>query len=136
MGFDDSSPGALAAYSRKGQLSTINRCVRKGKGDSSLAFLNLSCRMGNGMSAGSVRASRKTQTIPIAIAFTQLPVFMLSTSVSVMLVGKPTAITMADGTFTGNALWRPSSLGWFFFFAFQVRVYQSRRRIITARVRF
>jgi len=92
--------------------------------------------MGNGVSAGGIRASRKTQAIPIAVAFTQLPVFMLSASVSVMLVREPTAITMADGTFTGNALWRFSSLGWFFFFAFQVRVYQSRRRIITACVRF
>jgi len=92
--------------------------------------------MGNGVSAGSIRASRKAQAIPIVVAFTQLPVFTLSTSVSVMLVRKPTAITMADGTSTGNALWRSSSLGWFFFFAFQVRVYQSRRRIITARVCF
>ena len=62
--------------------------------------------MGTGAPAGSIRAARMVQGIPIVIVTKPLPVFMLSTSVSEVLVRKPTAITMADDTFTGKALRR------------------------------
>ena len=61
------------------------------------------------------------------VAFTMLPIFMLSASVGVMLVGETTAIAMADGTFTGNTVKRSSSIGRLFAFIFQARVFQSRR---------
>ena len=60
--------------------------------------------MGTGAPAGSIRASRTVQGIPIERVTKPLPVFMLSTSVSEVLVRKPTAITMADDTFTRKAL--------------------------------
>ena len=91
--------------------------------------------MGTGAPAGSQRAAREVQGIPIRIVPEPLPVFMLSTSVCEVLSRKPTAITMADDTFASTDLWRYTDFGQFGCFAFLVRAYQSRRRIIAARVR-
>ena len=65
-------------------------------------FSVLGCCIADGVSPESIRASRRTQTTPITVAFTKLPIFKLSASMGVMLVGEPAAIAMADGTFTGK----------------------------------
>ena len=92
--------------------------------------------MGTEAPAGSIVEGKESPGHSNRNGNDPLPVFMLCTSVSEVLVRKPTAITMADGTFTGKALWRSTNLGQFCFFAFHVRVHQSRGRIIPARVRF
>ena len=74
--------------------------------------------------------------ISIRIILEPLPVFMLCTSVREVLGRKPATITMADDTFTSTNLWKYTNFGQFSCFAFLVRGYQSRRRIIPSRVRF
>jgi len=82
------------------------------------------------------RTARIAQGILIRIIPEPLPVFMLCASVGEVLGRKPATITMADDTFTSTNLCRYTDFGQFSCFAFLVRWYQSRRRIITSRVRF
>ena len=136
VGFRDSAHEFRTACLGCKQLPSINCCIRKGKGDSSLAFLKWRSRMGTEAPAGSITEDKESPGHCNRNGNDPLPVFMLCTSVSEVLVRKPTAITMEDGTFTGKALWRSTNLGQFCFFAFHVRVQQSQGRIIPARVRF